>query len=430
MNPTTAPKHADEALITGGLLVLLSVLANEWVLAFLLSPDGELGSGTTGKVRLFQAALLVPGILFIVSRNRFAPTPNLRMPARILYATKWIFLKLGMVLFVFALLELGAQALATRFEGRVTGEGDAAFTFSESYGFVLRPNVVLSARKEIDGKLVYNTRYAIDAQGRRATPDAHPNEPKDTALLFFGGSYTFGYGVGDDETLPYYAGLAMPNTTPYNYGVSGYGPQQILIKLQQDSFEEDRGAKRTTAIFSYVPDHVRRVIGAMRAVNGFARHFPSYALSADGTLNLEGSFRNAHPRRAGLYQWLGAEGILRALHWDIPLRITGDHLELTARILEEARDTFQRKFGSESFYVLLWPAGIWPGAERHKAETRRMIPFLERAGIRYLDYIDLVDMQDTENVFHKELDSHPTASTYERIAKQLAADLNPVSETQ
>ena len=55
-----------------------------------------------------------------------------------------------------------------------------------------------------------------------------------------------------------------------------------------------------------------------------------------------------------------------------------------------------------------------------------MIPFLEKAGIAYFDYSGLVDMQDAANVFHKELDSHPRASTYERVAKKLADDLGLV----
>ena len=55
-----------------------------------------------------------------------------------------------------------------------------------------------------------------------------------------------------------------------------------------------------------------------------------------------------------------------------------------------------------------------------------MIPFLEQAGIRYFDYTGLLDMQDPANVFHKELDSHPRASTYERVAKELASDLELV----
>ena len=39
---------------------------------------------------------------------------------------------------------------------------------------------------------------------------------------------TFGLWVNDDETMPFYAAQYASHYRPYNYGVSGYGPNHML----------------------------------------------------------------------------------------------------------------------------------------------------------------------------------------------------------
>jgi lysophospholipase L1-like esterase len=63
-------------------------------------------------------------------------------------------------------------------------------------------------------------------------------------------------------------------------------------------------------------------------------------------------------------------------------------------------------------YVLFFPG--------HK-ETRRLLPTLQAAGIEYLDYVDLFDVQ--QEGFEIKNDGHPTAKAYRAIATRLAEDL-------
>ena len=42
---------------------------------------------------------------------------------------------------------------------------------------------------------------------------------------------TFGLGVNDDETMPFYVAQYASHYTPYNYCVSGHHPHYVLAQL-------------------------------------------------------------------------------------------------------------------------------------------------------------------------------------------------------
>lgn len=94
------------------------------------------------------------------------------------------------------------------------------------------------------------------SKGRRAT-SAH--EPAQDAanqgrVLFFGDSYVQGYGLSDDETLPWIVQKRHPGLEVSNYGTGLYGTYQSYLSMKKwvhepasvyymfSSFHEDRNA--------------------------------------------------------------------------------------------------------------------------------------------------------------------------------------------
>jgi hypothetical protein len=53
-------------------------------------------------------------------------------------------------------------------------------------------------------------------------------------ILVLGDSFTFGEEVSDDETFPHYLESALPNTEVVNFGVQGYGHDQMLLCLKEE----------------------------------------------------------------------------------------------------------------------------------------------------------------------------------------------------
>jgi len=85
----------------------------------------------------------------------------------------------------------------------------------------------------INGKIKINKNYTIGDDKFRWTPELDATE-KNKTMNFFGGSFTFGWGLNDDETLPYTTQFYFKNWKIKNYGVSGYGIHQMLALIQKN----------------------------------------------------------------------------------------------------------------------------------------------------------------------------------------------------
>jgi len=60
---------------------------------------------------------------------------------------------------------------------------------------------------------IYDVVYTIDAHGRRVTPASQGGDDA-LCVLFFGCSFSFGTGIGDEDTLPWLTSVATGRRTP------------------------------------------------------------------------------------------------------------------------------------------------------------------------------------------------------------------------
>lgn len=81
--------------------------------------------------------------------------------------------------------------------------------------------------KTIEGETIYSVKYTIGNDGFRIT-QTDINNPE--RINFFGCSVTFGAGLEDNETFPYYV-AQLGKYKVKNFGISGYGPHQALAIL-------------------------------------------------------------------------------------------------------------------------------------------------------------------------------------------------------
>ena len=194
--------------------------------------------------------------------------------------------------------------------------------------------------------------------------------------LFFGCSFVFGDGVNDNETLPYYFSQLNNDYHTYNYAFHGYGPQHMLVELQQRDFSREIHEQEGILIYEFQPFHVERAIGTMHGLLGDGT-FPRFVLDASNRLVTAGSFRETRPWRTSLYQLFASSRILRKLGIGLPPVTTAD-IRLTARIIQESAKTFRAKFHSDQFYVLIYPQSWIDYAPTLMESLREM-------GIKYID---------------------------------------------
>ncbi|MFH0961037.1 MAG: hypothetical protein V1897_20325 [Pseudomonadota bacterium] len=259
---------------------------------------------------------------------------------------------------------------------------------------------------------IYDVIYSIDNYNRRRTAIAH-QEKRLKFAIFFGCSYVYGEGVQNDQTLPYYFSEISPEYMPYNYGFHGYGPQEMLAKLQDDSIRKEINEKNGIAIYLYLHEHhPKRAIGNMIVSNGYGKNMPYYMIDSDNKLVRHGSFSSGRPVISRLYRLLGARYFVKYFYIQFPPIITDTHYKLTARMIEESRNEFKKKFMSNNFYVLIYPT---KGAEK-------IIPYFEKAKITYFDYSTLFDPGSKQYAI-PDGHPHPTPEAYRVIAEKLSKDI-------
>ena len=100
--------------------------------------------------------------------------------------------------------------------------------FDPTKGWILKPN--LRDMRVFDNK-VLNT----NSRGLRGEKEySYGKNPNKVRLLILGDSFTFGEGVSDNETYPYYLQKMIPTAEIINMGVRAYGHDQMLILLKEE----------------------------------------------------------------------------------------------------------------------------------------------------------------------------------------------------
>ena len=283
--------------------------------------------------------------------------------------------------------------------------------YDSRLGKKLLPNADALCRLKVNGNTVWNVRYTTDEFGRRQTV-APVVDTATKYVVFFGCSFLFGEGANDAETIPSQFAAAAPGFRAYNYGVPGYGTQQMLAKLQSNTIREEVEEDKGIVIYVYLEDvHEPRVIGGMQVTNSFGCYFPYYDMNADGKIQAYGNFTTGRPVLTNLYRLLGRSQTVRYFGLNFPRR-TDRHFEIVAKIIEESEKECRQQLACEEFYVACFP---------RSSPHRRLIPLLESRGIKVLDYSELFD-PSADGFFHKG-DGHPTPLANHYFARQLAEDV-------
>jgi hypothetical protein len=149
------------------------------------------------------------------------------------------------------------------------------------------PNTATEFKEVLDGRLIADVTYRIDASGLREISKSVQGRPHKVA--FFGCSFMFGHGVENDQTLPYYFVRAASGTVEgFNFAGEGWGPHQMLREIETGFVRRVAGTP-DLAIYEAIPDHLRRVAGRAPWESG-----PRYALCRGDEACYAGPFHSAY----------------------------------------------------------------------------------------------------------------------------------------
>lgn len=277
-------------------------------------------------------------------------------------------------------------------------------------GYAPKAGTMLNVCKIAGIDTLYCAQYVIDELGRRQMPQA------DTAtghVLLFGCSYTYGEGVNNEATFAYLLAEAKPNYQVYNYAYSGYGPQQLLAKLQYGQLTQEVPQPNGYLMYMLLPEHVSRAAGAPYYVQGWGSSSPHYALQNDSLVYYANhlAWRPVYTTWQRLLGWSGLGSVVTP----VPKTYTAEEVALTIAILKNA----------ETEYLALYPEGEFivalPPVISAEANFKQLAAALNGAGIHVWDMHTSFPLQPP---FAIPADGHPSAQGHQELAKVLAAFIN------
>jgi hypothetical protein len=266
-----------------------------------------------------------------------------------------------------------------------------------------------SLRTLDSGEVVWDRVYDIEPSCRRRTPGEAEKGPVPRFIVLLGDSTLFGEGLADNETVAAYLGRELRRRRVYNYAVPGAFPGELLDRarlIQRSELTEPRG----TVYYFYADYHVLRNMGSFATADEWGAQKPYYSEAPDGRILRGRSFAAALPVRTFLLSRLRRSNIIRYLSLEVTPRDKDWRFEL--RLLEETRRAAE-KFGADRFFVVFPP--------RRADTAARMIPLLEGAGIRYIDFSHWRNLPLTVGPWKIPKESHPTAEYNRVLARALAA---------
>lgn len=237
-------------------------------------------------------------------------------------------------------------------------------------------------------------------------------------ILFYGCSFTFGEGVNEDETIPWYVSGHL-DVRGFNFGSMGAGPADFLANLEGhgDGLLGGIPEAPTSAVYTFIDDHLRRVVRTSFYLTMFPdgiENIMFYSLGENGELSgvkgSESSFTDFYWFRPPF----GHSAFAKVTGQEIPW-ITEYHYRLFAKILARQRQlTMERVPQFKDFFVAFFPGETF--------YVNRLRPYLEAEGLKVLDYSFVGP--GVLNTYDQILtDGHPSPDLYRLYSWLLAGDL-------
>lgn len=269
-------------------------------------------------------------------------------------------------------------------------------------GYQGKPGKYSVVRSTAGGKILYRANYTIGEDGFRVTPGNNRNGPK---INFLGCSLTFGEGLNDDQTLPFYVSR-LGKSEVKNFGFHGYGPHQALAILTSS-----RNTSGETNFFLTAPWHALR----SACIPSYSAGSPRYVIE------------NGEVKRSG--------------ECELTSHFIFEQILLGSRIYELFRNRFQDQDAQLDLYIALIEKMNQLSIERGqkflvgfvKADqnwfhgsysNEAVVNKLEGLGIQVLDLTLAQRNEDLDGKYLIPIDKHPSALANEERAKLILGRLS------
>lgn len=297
----------------------------------------------------------------------------------------------------------------------VAGNSQEMSARHDVLGYAPKPSQTGRFTLTHEGNPIFGHGYTIGPNGLRVSPPVKELADGPCAL-FFGGSFTFGTGVEDDEALPYVAGiLSEGKVRVYNFGYRGYGPHQMLAALESGLVDSVIECVPTVVIYQAIVGHMMRTVG----LSEWDTHGPRYVLADTGEAIRRGNFDDFDNPLIGFLQGnLKKSLTVMALGYG---RYTNYKMDLMVAILDKSRNLVAERYPGSEFHVIFWDACA---TKEPEPVARILIDKIVRKNFQlHLVSTIVVDICAKVDEYMIQGDGHPNKTAHDKIARYVVREI-------
>lgn len=278
----------------------------------------------------------------------------------------------------------------------------------DKLGYWHTSNSSHTPRKTCGKDLCFKARYTYDEIGRRVTQPL--NKKSKRHILLFGGSYVFGEGLRDEQTIAYKLQSKM-NANVFNYARVGVGPPFSLAQFETNMIETNRG--QGVGLYFLMEFHLSRI--SMNTGLPWLWTTQAYDICEHGDICSIGQMQNInlfYQKGFKTYNWLRKQiTFIKRFGWEFDYRTESENIEIMGLVLKKIKKLYENRFAGK-FYVVLFPNRYYP---------QEMLDNLSR------NSIPVIKIKDSEIDWRQRqvcaCDGHPSDVLTTFVADQLAGAL-------
>jgi hypothetical protein len=259
---------------------------------------------------------------------------------------------------------------------------------------------------------IFDVVYTTDSIGNRYI-DMPDMKNRSKYALFFGCSFTFGIGVQDTENIPFCFAKSDTGYCVYNYGFTGYGPQNMLAAFKFGNIKQNVRQGSGICFYIYINSHVARAIGDKNVYTSYGKDLPYFDYQND-SLHYLGKFYKNRKFTSAFYSLMNSSNFIRYFNINFPAVQLDKHYKLTCEIIYQSYLEYKKLFHNDNFYVVLYPS------------HDDIKYYLTTYNIKVIDLSKAFNMND-KNYYLSEFDRHPTALADKLVTQQLITELNSLT---
>lgn len=336
-------------------------------------------------------------------------------------ACKVIIFNIGIVTLAACILELYFANSLERSQG--VNQGSYArsgfFVSDRLLGYSLKKNIRVSSKLIKNKRVVYDVIYTSNNKGLRVNLEdtvwIHHNSDFRN-IIFFGCSFVFGEGLNDTETLPFvFEKNSDGKNKVYNFGISGYGSQQMLRILDSDRLDSVvTDSLPLVFLYEMFSQHIGRA-GFHYPYILWDSSGPRYRLDSSGKLTSVAYINRTY---AFFLKVIVKSSLVKKILFICAAgRRTNDDMRLFVEIIKQSKEIVENKYKGKFFVI------YWDGTDSNK-DDREIIERLTKEDISVIVTSEIFrNCPYSKEAFTIQDDGHPTALANRIIAEFLSLNL-------